>query len=140
MTQTDTLSPPGITSHLGSSFMYWYYSERPHEIVHSYLQYAHAFSEVFSIIFMLKTLFKPWKSITDSYPTKGFNIGAFAQTLTLNLTSRVIGFIFRLFAMVTALLIQIALIGAFTTYLLVWIVFPLMLISAVPILLSISFR
>lgn len=114
-------------------FLTWYFSERPHAIVHLYLRFAQAFSETFSFMFILKTLFAPWKSITDEYPKKGFNLEEIAATFFLNLTSRGIGFIFRIVAMVTGLLIQVALLVGFMTYLLVWMLFPIIVILAVPV-------
>jgi len=126
------------TQHLLPSFLYWYFAERPYEIVSKYLNFANAFSESFSLMFMLKTLLSPWKSITDEYPTKGFNLEKILETLFLNLTSRAIGLIFRLFAMITGILIQIFLLVGFMSYLLLWISFPLILAAAIPVLLTLS--
>lgn len=135
MTQTDTkrISAPK-TQLLLPYFMQWYFSERPHEIVHSYIQYAKAFGESFSLMFILKTLFSPWKSITDEYPDKGFNIELILQAFFLNLTSRLIGFVIRIASIIAGVAIQAALAGGFLAYLFLWIAFPVLLIAAIPVL------
>ncbi len=126
-----------ITS-IGSLFIRWYLFQRPKEIAHAYTAYAAAFGSIFSIIFLLKTLFAPWKSIRDSYPTKGFDITAILQTLTLNLTARIIGCIIRLGALLFGLLLQIALFAGFSLYILLWMTFPLIVIAALPFLFYVS--
>lgn len=140
MTQTETLQKQQQfrTQHLLPSFIYWYFVERPYEIVSHYIDYAKAFSESFSLMFMLKTLFSPWKSITDEYPSKGFNLEEILSTFFLNITSRVIGFVFRLCAMIAGVVIQAGLLIGFTSYLALWLLFPVILIAAVPVLLQLS--
>ncbi len=67
-------------------FLRWYFKEMPVRITGGAVKYIFTICEIFSIIFLFKTFFKPWKSITDSYPIRGFNIGMIAQTFTLNMT------------------------------------------------------
>ncbi len=132
--------PTSETAQIGSktvpstSFLRWYLVDRPREIVAAYFQYAHAFGESFALLFMLKTLIAPWKSITDEYPSKGLNIQAIAETLFLNLTSRAIGFVIRLVTIITGIVIQAALLVGFMGYLLLWIVYPIILLVGIPYL------
>lgn len=135
-THTPAASPH---PHLVPAFLAWYFGERPQEIVGSYLRYAGAFSESFAILFMLKTLLSPWKSITDEYPSKGINVEAFFATFFLNLTSRAIGFVFRICAIIMGIGIQLALLTGFAAYLAVWLTYPLLIVAAVPFLLVASF-
>lgn len=102
----------------------WYFRDHPIRIIRRYREYALAFSESFSILFLLKTLFSPWKSIKDSYPAKGFNWQAIVETLFLNMTTRGIGAVIRLSAIITGLLIQIGLFVGFLLYLVWWMLFP----------------
>jgi hypothetical protein len=124
---------------LGRQFLQWFFFDRPAEIARAYTEYAKAFGAVFSMIFLLRTLFAPWKSIQDAYPTKGFNLNEILQTLTLNITARAIGFIIRVFAMMTGLLLQVALFAGFSLYVLLWIFFPVVVVLAVPFLFYVSF-
>lgn len=141
MTQTNT---PQIAAgqshpHLVPAFVSWYFGERPQEIVALYLRYAGAFSESFAMLFMLKTMFAPWKSITDEYPTKGLNLQAITATFFLNLTSRAIGFVVRIAAIVMGLFTQLVLLTGFMAYLAVWLLYPVLLVLAIPFLLAFSF-
>lgn len=124
---------------IGSLFVRWYLVQRPAEIMREYVAYAAAFGSMFSIIFLLKTLFAPWKSIRDAYPTKGFDIAAILQTLTLNITARVIGCIIRLGALLFGVLLQAALFAGFSFYILLWVAFPVIGLFAVPFLFYVSF-
>lgn len=131
-TDTPLLTDGRSTSSVLRAFVRWYAGRRPREIVASYLEYAGAFGEAFAILFMLKTLVAPWKSITDEYPSKGFNLEAIVATFFLNLTSRAIGFVIRVSAIVMGLLIQIGLAIGFVAYLALWLAYPVLLLFAVP--------
>lgn len=102
-----------------------------------YARYASAFGAMFSIIFLLKTLVTPWKSIQDAYPSKGLNVSAILETLTLNLTARAIGMFVRIGAMLTGLILQIVLSIGFAIYLFLWITLPILALGAVVYLLCI---
>ena len=106
------------------TFLSWYFWEEPKRIVKNYASYARAFEEIFSFVFLIRTLLKPWKNITDAYPQKGFNIGAIAQAFTLNMTARMIGFLFRFVTLLFGIAIQVTLLAGFLAYLLLWLFFP----------------
>lgn len=131
--------PDPRTVRLFPAFVRWYWVEHLPVIGKTYLQYADALRESFSIIFMLKTLFSPWKSIKDSYPTKGFNVQAILETLFLNITTRVIGAFIRLCAIIAGLVMQILLLTGFLAYVVLWIAFPVIVLALVPYLLVMSF-
>ena len=116
----------------------WYIRDHPRRIIGQYLLYAQAFRESFSILFLLKTLFAPWKSIKDSYPQKGFNARAILETFFLNATTRCIGAVVRLCAIIAGLLLQLMLLAGFVTYLVWWMLFPLVA-ALLPFYLIITF-
>lgn len=116
-------------------FVRWYFFEKPTTIICSYGLYAHAFSEAFSFWYMIKTFFAPWKSIKDEYPSKGLNLEMIMQTLTLNVTARVIGMIFRSVAILTGIIIQIVLLLLFTVYLAAWVLYPVIVLMGIVFLL-----
>jgi len=91
-------------------------------------EYIRTTAEVFSFWFLLRTFFKPWKSIKDKYPKKGFNLTLFAEAFTLNCTSRVIGMIFRTVALVIGILMELIVIAVCIAVFLVWVLFPLLFI------------
>jgi len=120
------------------SFLPWYFFEEPKRIVKTYGAYAGAFMEIISITFLLRTLVSPWKSITDEYPDNRMNIGGIAQSLTLNITSRIIGFLFRIVALTISITIQVTLLVFFTAYLLLWFLYPGILVAGIAYLTSTS--
>lgn len=124
---------------IGLLFIRWYFVQRPREIVRAYGAYAVAFGSMFSIIFLLKTLFAPWKSIRDAYPSKGFDLTAILQTLSLNITARAIGCVIRLGALLFGVVLQAALFAGFSLYILLWVIFPFIALIALPFLLYVSF-
>lgn len=126
---------PGLVA---GSLLPWYFFEEPKRIIHSYMAYAGAFLEIISIKFLLITLFSPWKSIRDDYPKNGLNFSEMAQSLTLNITSRVIGFLFRIVALTVGISIQLVVFAGFAAYLLAWFVYPGVLVAGIAYLTSTS--
>ena len=117
-------------------FLSWYFWEVPAAIVRMYGQYAGAFAEMFSFTFMLRSLFAPWKAITDEYPENNFNWELIAQAFVLNIVTRIIGFIFRIVAICIGVILQILCLVGFFAGLIVWIAYPVIVIIAVRFLLS----
>ena len=124
--------------HSGKLFLRWYFRDRPRELVHAYRAYAAAFAEVFAFVFLFKTLLSPWKNITDRYPSKGFNLGAILETLTLNITTRAIGSVVRILSMIAGLIVQVLLFAGFVCYGLIWLLFPLLILAGIPALLVLA--
>ena len=112
---------------LGSTlirFLAWYFTEMPVRIIKGGFKYVSAFNEIFSFFFLIKTFFKPWKSIIDRYPSRGFDIGKIAQAFTLNCTSRIIGMIFRTTAFVIGTVFEAIVIAILIAYFVLWFFLP----------------
>jgi len=119
---------PANVGAIALRFLPWYLIEMPRRIIRSFVEYILTLFEIFSFWFLIKTFFKPWKSIVDVYPTKGFNIGLIAQAFTLNCTSRIIGMIFRTIAFTIGITAEIIVCAIFLGMLIVWLFFPILLI------------
>ena len=117
-------------------FLGWYLWETPRNILRRYAAYARALREIFSFTFLIRTLFAPWKSITDPYPMKGFHIEKIMETFFLNLTARTIGFLFRIVAMIFGIVAHILCIVTFLTILTLWIGYPAAVFFAVKFMLQ----
>lgn len=98
--------PEGLSAPV--AFLHLYCVAMPLRIVRGYRAYALAFLEVFAFVFLLKTLFAPWKHITDPYPKKGFNLAKIAETFTLNCTARCIGFVIRFATIAIGIVVECA--------------------------------
>lgn len=107
-------------------FIQWYFFVQPQKILRGYFAYFRAFLEIFSFVFLLRTLLAPWKQIVASNEHKGFNLSMFAQNLTLNIVSRTIGFLFRICTIVIGLASLVVLTYLFAAFLIVWLTFPLL--------------
>ena len=105
-------------------FVRWYFWEQPSRILRVYFAYLRAFVEIFSFIFLVRTLISPWRQITDPYPARGFNLSQFSQTLTLNIVSRTIGLIFRSVTLFFGLAAVVALTICFGFFYMAWLSFP----------------
>lgn len=115
-------------------FLPWYFLERPREIIREYFAYTRAFSDVFSFVFLLRTLLAPWKAIQDSAPQKGFNLERWMETLALNMTTRLIGMVIRLVTILIGIVVQVILLLTFIAYFFIWIAFPFLFVAS-PLLL-----
>lgn len=107
-------------------FVRWYFMEQPNKILSTYFAYLRAFVEIFSFVFLLRTMFSPWKQIADVYPQKGFNLSAMSQSFTLNMVSRTIGFLIRFFTLVMGLAFIVVLTVLFGMFYMGWLTFPLL--------------
>lgn len=105
-------------------FILWYLFEVPGGMIRTYAAYAHALGEIFSFRFLLRTLFSLWKGIADEYPRQGIHIERILGTFCLNAISRVIGCIFRIFAIVLGISVQLLCFTLFLIALGAWIAYP----------------
>lgn len=119
-----------------NEFLPWYIVYHPIHIVKTYIGFSKVAFEYFSFVFLLKTLFKPWKSISDAYPENMLNIVVVFQVLTMNLTARGVGFVVRILTIITGILAQIALLAFFVLYLVLWFLYPISVLVSVPYLVS----
>lgn len=108
-----------------SAFPAWYLWGKPKRIIATTLAYMFAAAEICSLLFLLRTMFAPWKSITETYAVRGMQPGLLLQALTLNVTSRLIGAFIRLCAIVLGIIIELAIVGIGIAALFVWFAFPL---------------
>ncbi|MCF7844982.1 MAG: hypothetical protein K9M03_04105 [Kiritimatiellales bacterium] len=128
MSLITALRHPTLSTSILLEFFKWYFLEMPLKLVLSWGEYMRMVGEIFSFLFLIKTFLKPWKSITDKYPEKGFHLGLIAQAFTLNCTSRIIGMIFRSIALVIGIATGLFVIAIFLAILIVWIFFPVLVV------------
>ena len=117
-------APRSSTARLLPLFLSWYLWEVPALIVQRYAEYARAFADIFNFSFILRTLLSPWKGIVDEYPITSLNWELIAQTFFLNLTTRAIGFVFRITAMCFAIFLQMIALAICIACLAFWFGYP----------------
>ena len=85
--------------------------------------------DLFSVKVLFKTLFSPWKR--DSISTDGLSLQEKFQVWTLNLASRIIGFLVKTFVLATFIIVFAAAIIIFIGLFCLWIAFPLVIIGLI---------
>ncbi len=79
-------------------------------------------------MFLLRTLFSPWKSIVEEYPTR-LDLAKMFTAITLNVTSRFIGAIIRIIAILIGVIMQALLLAGAVALLALWFAFPVLVVS-----------
>lgn len=75
-------------------FVVWYYSRALIDVLSVWVNFMWFITHFFSMPLLGKTLFSPWKRMTDD--SKARTIESFFETLVMNIMSRIFGAIVRL--------------------------------------------
>lgn len=114
------------TRNLNSLFFVWWYGE----VFHNFLAFSKHFliyiTDLFSVRICILTIFSPWKRDSISY--ENLTIQERGQVLVLNLTSRFVGAIIKLFTLATFCVVALVCIAVLAAIFLLWLIFPLVLI------------
>ena len=124
------LHPGLLVRILIREFLPWYLWQEPMRLIRGYIEYAKAFYEIISIGFLLKTLLSPWKGIAEKAPS-AFQWERFMEAVAVNLVTRLIGMVIRLFAIAVSLALQIIVLATFIVIFLAWFAFPVLLVAGV---------
>ncbi|MDD4628118.1 MAG: hypothetical protein PHE68_01855 [Candidatus Peribacteraceae bacterium] len=124
------LHPGLLLRILVQEFLPWYLWREPIRLMRGYVEYAKAFYEIISIGFLLRTLFSPWKGIVERAPT-GFQWELIMQAIAVNLVTRGIGMVIRLFAIILSLAMQVIVLATFIVIFLAWFAFPVLFVAGV---------
>jgi hypothetical protein len=113
----------------GVIFLYfkWHYIDRTKLIFRGWRNILVFNMNYFSIPFLLKTFFNPWRKYKWSYG-RGFDIGRFLETSISNLMSRFIGAFIRTLFIIIGIMFEIFFIVAGVLLLIFWFFLPFILI------------
>jgi hypothetical protein len=118
-----------------SSWILWHYVISLEKIYRQWKDFLKFNMDYFSIPFLLKTIFSPWKKYKISYG-KGFDIAKIFEALTFNVFSRFIGAGIRTLVILFGLLSQFLIIFFGIFIILFWIILPLVTAFGIFILLQ----
>jgi hypothetical protein len=110
-----------------SSWILWHYVVSLKEIYQRWKDLLRFSLDYFSIPFLLKTLFAPWRKYKVSYG-KGFNIGKILESFGFNAFSRFLGAVIRIVVIFIGFLTEALIIFFGSFIILLWIVLPLITI------------
>ena len=106
----------------------WHYWQAPKAMLNGWANFLVFNFKYFSFARLLKTLFSHWRKYKDSYG-RGFDIKVYARTFFLNIISRLLGFIARIFIMSIGLIIEVFILIAGIALILFWIILPFLIIA-----------
>lgn len=114
-------------SNLSFTFISWWYGEQLHRLLMFFKQFYVYLADLFSVKICLKTLFAPWKR--DSMGYEGLSLQQRFQVAIMNLSSRIVGALVKIFTFVTFLFIFcICFLFSIVVFIL-WIAYPIILIA-----------
>ncbi len=107
-------------------YLIWHYTRAYRDMVALYLNFAWYITHLFSMPLLLRTLFSPWKRITAGH--RKFDLEDWAEAVTFNILSRIIGFIIRGVLIVMGLIGIALLTIGFALFLILWCLLPFALV------------
>ncbi len=84
----------------------------------------------FSLSFLLKTIFSPWRRYKFSL-RKGFDVGKIVEVITFNIFSRVIGMVMRTGAILIGIITATFVIVLGVFIILMWVILPMAIIFGI---------
>ncbi len=114
-----------MKSNIFIQYLEWYFLDRVKIILSAWKNFLIFYLNYFSIPILLKTLFSPWRRISEGYG-KTFNPQQYIEAFVFNAMSRVIGGIIRTcFLIIGVFCTSIVLILGFV-FLIIWILGPVL--------------
>ncbi|OHA88763.1 MAG: hypothetical protein A2741_01580 [Candidatus Zambryskibacteria bacterium RIFCSPHIGHO2_01_FULL_43_27] len=101
----------------------WHYSRAWKDLARNCSQFIRFTISFFSITFLVRTLFAPWKRMKENYE-KGFDPEGFFSTLIVNLIMRLVGFVIRTFALAVGIVAVILVLLISALVFVFWALFP----------------
>ena len=110
-------------------YLWWQWGETPWEILKGWGNILKFNFTYFSFGALLKTFFSPWRQYKWSYG-RGFDPGRYVEVFASNLISRILGALTRTFLLLIGLFVELLIFGAGGVFLVLWMVFPVLIVSA----------
>ena len=116
-----------LTKNMLSQWLAWHFLEVPRSILKIFKGFLLFNFNYFSVPFLLKTFFTPWRRYKESYG-RGFDIKRYLETFIFNLTSRILGAIVRTVIILIGLIFEVFIFIAGMAAFPIWIFLPILLI------------
>jgi hypothetical protein len=112
-------------------FLTWYLVEVPRQILQGVIDYIETFAQMFSFLYLLRTIIKPWKNLVKSYPDKGLDVQKIFEVWTTNMVARTVGAMVRIATIGVGGFIEFCVILAGGACLIFWYGFPVITLFVV---------
>lgn len=116
-----------LFTHIVHHYILWHYTTALGEILHLSKNFIWFVTNFFSIPSLLRSLFSPWKRMTESRGSR-FNFEDIAGYIIINLFSRLVGALVRIIIILIGLLFLIVVITTTILTYLFWIFAPALLL------------
>ncbi len=115
-------------AYLVLDFSVWYYTRAFRDILAVWMNFMWFILHFFSIPLLLRTLFSPWRRMTDS--DKRTSIEDFMEAFVMNIMTRIFGAIVRLSIILCGILFLLLGVIALFAVIALWVCLPVLLIMA----------
>jgi hypothetical protein len=112
---------------LSSAFFSWWYFELYHRLIKFFRQFLIYLADLFSVKICLTTLFAPWKRDRVSY--EGLSLREKFEVWTLNLSSRIIGALIKIFTVITFAVAFFSTLVIISIVFIIWLLYPIVLLG-----------
>ena len=109
--------------------MAWYYTRAFRDMLNVWGNLMWFAIHFFSIPLLMRTLFAPWKRMTDEYHRTGFE--DILETFLMNMLSRVFGALVRIFFISAGLVFLVVGCLSLLVFLVVWVCMPVLALVSV---------
>jgi len=110
------------------AYLIWHYTLALRQIVKIWTGFVWYLFNLFSIVLLLRTLFSPWKRMTEAVGGGG-GLEKMAEAVVINILSRFVGLTIRIpIILVGCLSIVLSAVGLILVYL-VWVLLPFILFT-----------
>ena len=103
-------------------YLRWHYSVAFKDIVVIWMNVAWFIVHFFSVALLIRTLFAPWKRMSETYKRTGFE--DLAATAILNLLSRLVGASIRLVIIISGCILLVLAVLLLLAFFIVWVTLP----------------
>lgn len=113
-----------IENNLFFKWFVWHFKDAPGFILKALGNFLRFSLNYFSVFPLLRTLFHPWKRLSQGYRKGLANIGENFQVFVLNSFSRLIGFLFRSVVIIVGLIVTTFTFIVSVLAFLIWFILP----------------
>ncbi len=110
-------------------YLIWHFFDMPKGILKAWKNFLLFNLNYFSLVLIIKTFFSHWKKYRWSYG-RGFDFKIFFEALFSNLISRILGVIIRSILIIICLIFEVFIFLLGLALIIVWLISPLLLITA----------
>ncbi len=116
-----------LTKNMLSQWLVWHFIGVPKNILRIFKGFLLFNFNYFSVPFLLKTFFTPWRRYKESYG-RGFDLKRYLEAFIFNSTSRILGAIVRTVIILVGLIFEVFIFITGIVAFLIWIFLPILLI------------